>query len=182
MGKNKIIPLDSSHKQKKKDFDCGEASLNEYLKVRANQDSKKNVSKCHVLVNEDNDILGYYTLSCASEKRSRLPESWQKKMPYDEAPVVLLGRLAIRNDLHGLGHGTTLLVHAFWRSYRISQEIGAMAVVVDPLDEKAAAYYERFGFIHLTDSERMFLPMQVIKKEFSEAMSPKEKTDITSHK
>lgn len=57
-----------------------------------------------------------------------------------------------------------------------------MAVVVDPLDEKAAAYYERFGFIHLTDSERMFLPMQVIKKEFSEAMSPKEKTDTTSHK
>ena len=36
---------------------------------------------------------------------------------------------------------------------------GFIEVVVDPLDENAAAFYKKFGFILLPDSGKMFLPM-----------------------
>ncbi|MDA3818254.1 MAG: hypothetical protein PF486_12805 [Prolixibacteraceae bacterium] len=37
-----------------------------------------------------------------------------------------------------------------------------MAVVVDPINEKAFDFYSKYGFEQLPDSERMFLPMKVI--------------------
>jgi hypothetical protein len=46
------------------------------------------------------------------------------------------------------------------------ESLGALAVVVDPMHDRAAHFYRSFGFIDLPDSGRMFLPMAVIKKLF----------------
>ena len=39
-----------------------------------------------------------------------------------------------------------------------------MAVVVDRINNYAEAFYERYGFIRLPDSEKLFLPMNTIKQ------------------
>jgi len=39
-----------------------------------------------------------------------------------------------------------------------------MAVIVDLIDHLAFSFYEKYGFIELEDSSKMFLPMNVIKK------------------
>ncbi|ELR69316.1 hypothetical protein C900_05157 [Fulvivirga imtechensis AK7] len=39
-----------------------------------------------------------------------------------------------------------------------------MAVVVDPISENAVKFYEKYGFEQLPDSEKMFLPMNVIRQ------------------
>lgn len=39
-----------------------------------------------------------------------------------------------------------------------------MAVVVDPINEKAVDFYKKYGFEQLPDSEKMFLPMKVIEQ------------------
>ena len=49
-----------------------------------------------------------------------------------------------------------LLRDAVERSLSTSAQIGARALVVDPLDEEAAGFYERYGFSHLRDTTRMF--------------------------
>lgn len=56
---------------------------------------------------------------------------------------------------------------ALQRAYLISRTaIGSMAVVVDPIHEKAVWFYDKYGFIPLPDSEKMFLPMQTIARLF----------------
>ena len=53
------------------------------------------------------------------------------------------------------------------RSFDIScKSIGSMAVVVDPLDDEAISFYEKYGFILLPDSGKMFISMKTIKKLF----------------
>jgi len=49
---------------------------------------------------------------------------------------------------------------ALKRSYQIaSQSLGSIGVIVDPLDPEALAFYQKFGFINLPDSGKMFMPM-----------------------
>jgi ribosomal protein S18 acetylase RimI-like enzyme len=79
-----------------------------------------------------------------------------------------LGRLARTIQAKGTGIGEELLLDALERAFILSNvSIGAMAVVVDPINAKATLFYEKYGFIKLPDSGRMFLPMKVIQKLFS---------------
>jgi hypothetical protein len=48
----------------------------------------------------------------------------------------------------------------------VTKNIGSFAVVVDPLDEDAKSFYNKYGFIELFDSKKMFLPMNTIKQLF----------------
>ncbi len=81
------------------------------------------------------------------------------------APVILPGRLARDISTKGTGLGEYLLIDALFRSYKLSNEsIGAMAVIVDPINEKAIEFCKKYGFEQLPDSEKMFLPMKVIEQ------------------
>jgi predicted N-acetyltransferase YhbS len=69
----------------------------------------------------------------------------------DPVPVVALARLALDRAEHGQGIGGELLVDALRRCVRGSREFGARAVVVDAIDDDAAAFYRHFGFHDLDD-------------------------------
>lgn len=52
--------LDKKHN--KKEFDCGNELLNNYLKTQTGQDVKRKLSVCFVLVDKSTDLIkGYYT-------------------------------------------------------------------------------------------------------------------------
>ena len=152
--------LNSSHK--KNLFVCEEPSLENYLRKQAGQDVKRQVAACFVLEGEGSSIKGYYTLSADSVDRNLIPEDLRKKLPYKNLPVTLLGRLARDANYKGQGIGELLLADALKRAYQASSSIAAWAVVTDPINEKARAFYEGFGFISL-ESGRMFIPMETIK-------------------
>jgi hypothetical protein len=58
-----------------------------------------------------------------------------------------------------------LLADALYRSFRLSEEIGMIGVVVDAKHEKAMAYYRRFEFESLPDSPlTLWLPAAAIAK------------------
>jgi len=155
----KIELLNSSFN--KKAFRCGKAMLDNYLHTQASQDVKRKLCVVFVIV-EDTIIKGYYTLSNASVTAELMPEHIKKKMPgsYKSLPVTLLGRLAIDEKFKGQGLGSILLIDALKRSFSVAnQSLGSIGVVVDPLDEDALAFYNKFGFILLPDSGKMFMPM-----------------------
>lgn len=158
------VTLNSSHK--KNLFTCEEPSLENYLRKQAGQDVKRQVAACFVLEGEDSAIKGYYTLSADSVDRSLIPEDLQKKLPYKNLPVTLLGRLARDSSYKGKGIGELLLADALRRAYQASSAIGAWAVVTDPINEKARVFYDSFGFISL-ESGRMFISMETIKASFN---------------
>lgn len=158
------VTLNSSHK--KNSFVCEEPSLENYLRKQAGQDVKRQVAVCFVLEGDGGEIKGYYTLSADSVDRTLIPEQLQKKLPYQNLPVTLLGRLARDRNYKGQGIGELLLADALRRAYQASATIAAWAVVTDPINDKARSFYESFGFISL-ESGRMFIPMDTIKASFS---------------
>lgn len=148
-------------------FSCGNKVLDTYLHQQARQDMKKKVAVCFVHFTPDNTIIGYYTLSNGSIPRSEIPTTLQNKLPrYDQLPVTLLGRLAIDQSHQRKNLGTLLLMDALKRSCEAAAEIGSYAVFVDPIDEAASRYYERFGFMLLPDSRKLFLPMISVESVF----------------
>lgn len=161
------LSLNSSHR--KKEFSCGKEMLDNYLQKQANQDIKRKLSVCFVLNDKETNLIqGYYTLANNSISQNLIPAKFQKKLPksYTSIPTTLLGRLAVDNRFKGKGVGKLLLIDALKRSYEIAKSIGSFAVIVDPLDKVAEKFYNKYGFIKLPDSEKMFLPMNTIKTLF----------------
>lgn len=153
-------------KHDRSNFECGHPSLDNYIKAQASQDVKRDISVCYVLNDvEKNSVAGYYTLSSNSIPLAELPEELAKKLPksYKDIPTALLGRLAVSEAYKGKRLGELLLLDALNRCADLSDSIGTLAVVVDPIDEKAISFYEAYGFINLPDSERMFIPIKTIK-------------------
>lgn len=158
--------LDKKHL--KKDFDCGNELLNNYIHNQAGQDVKRKLSACFVISDKNHIIQGYYTLSSNSIPLNHFPEQIHKRFPksYTSIPVTLLGRLAIDTNFQGKGIGRILLIDALKKSYDASRSIGSFAVVVDPIDDQAENFYEKYGFMKLPDSGKMFLAIGTLKELF----------------
>ena len=158
-----------NYKHNRENFSCGKNLLDNYFWRQAKQDVKRKLSACFVLVNkETNKISGYYTLSSNSISNNIIPDSFKKKLPksYLSIPTILLGRLAIDKEFQGKGIGKILLIDSLKRCFDTSDSIGAFAVIVNPLDIDAERFYEKYGFIKLPGSGKMFLPMNTIKELF----------------
>jgi len=163
VGEWRIERLDRGHVRE--GFDCGKPSLNDFLHALVSQYEKRNLGRTYVVFQEgDQHVLGYYTLASGAIDAESLPAKQAKKLPRHAVPVVLLARLAVDRSVHGRGLGGFLLRDALTRSLDLSEKLGIHAVVVDALDAEAKAFYERFGFLPLTDDEmRLFLPLTTIR-------------------
>ncbi|PWK28452.1 putative GNAT family N-acyltransferase [Arcicella aurantiaca] len=160
----KVQKLESLHIKEK--FSCGYDLLDNYLKRQANQDIKRKLSSCTVLVDEQNIVKGYFILSANSIRRQDLPDELIKKLPpsYSDLPVILLGRIAIDKSIQGNGFGEILLFDALKKCLDVSNQLDILAVVVDPIDNKAISFYKSYGFIELPTSDKMFLSMKTIEQ------------------
>ena len=157
--KNLIIePLNTSHDRP--GFQCGESSLDEYIKKQAKQDVKRRVSRVFVARELDKPgiILAYYTLSTLSIE---LPPPLARKLPRHPIPAALIGRLAVSQQVQGYGVGRMFVADAIKRILGVSNEIAIYAVVVDALNEGARRFYQQFGFVPLNvPGRRLFLPLK----------------------
>lgn len=146
-----LLPLTGSHDRQ--GFDCGRQELNDWLRQVASQHQEKGLSRTFVAALDEapNSICGYYALTLAELENRNLPEAWRKKMPR-RIPGVKLGRLAVDKRFQDKGLGDLLLVDALTRAQRIYQEAGGIGLFVDAIDEQAACYYKRFGFVVMPDN------------------------------
>lgn len=148
-------------------FDCGKATLNEFLRRQARQNADRNVGITHVAVPELGaaKILGYYTLLVRTVSREIIPQS--KRLPPGDIGVVLLGRLAVDKTAQGQGIGKILLLRAIRQVERAARDMGIFALVLDAVDEDARAWYLslNFGFQELLDSpNHLCLPVATFRQ------------------
>jgi len=147
------------------DFDCGTKSLNDFLRLYALQNLKKNINVTVVAVSEENPtrILGYYSVSMAQVNFENLPADLGKGIPRYPVPAMRIGRLAVDRPAQGSGLGGELLGHALDRALALSQELGMCVVLVDAIDENAKRFYEKYGFVSLTHlPSSLVLPVDTI--------------------
>ncbi|GHU12203.1 N-acetyltransferase [Betaproteobacteria bacterium] len=152
----KILPLTGS--LDRQGFDCGRDELNIWLRQVAGQHQDKGLSKTFVAIREEEParICGYFALTLAELENRHLPEVWRRKLPR-RIPGVRLGRLAVDKIFQGKGLGELLLMDALRRTQRITTDAGGVGLFVDALDEQAAEYYRRFGFVSAPDHSLLLL-------------------------
>ena len=161
-----ITPLGPQHDRAA--FSSGNAALDDYLRTKARKEAELGYCAVFILAEDGapSTIAGYYTLSSYSIALDEIAQQVRKRLPrYPLVPTMLIGRLARDIRFRKTRVGATLLLDAMRRALHASVQIGAYAVVVDAIDENAAAFYGRHGFIPLVGSgNRLYLPMESISK------------------
>ncbi len=147
-------------------FSCGQMMLDQWLRERATQFERRDLSRTYVAVRAAaTRVLGYYAISAHRVVHDAIPAAEAKGMPRLDVPVIMLGRLAVDRTVQGQGLGALLLVDALRRSLHLSQHVGVRAVEVEALDDAARSFYSKFGFRALLDDpHHLFLPLHEIRK------------------
>lgn len=129
-------------------FRCGVPVLDAYLQRQAGQHQRDGIATTHVLVDESDTtrILGYCSLAAAQLRLHDLQSADRRRLPAYPVPAVRMGRLAVATEAQGKGYGRLLLGHAVNCSVALRGQLGVRVLVVDALDERAAAFYRLHGF------------------------------------
>lgn len=159
----RIEPISKLHNRK--DFKCRKKLLTQYLHRYARQNDVNNIAKTFVAVDDENKVLGYYSLSTSSIEFEDLPEEFAKRLPHYPIPAALIAKLAVDSDIGGQGLGSRLLIEALQNILVVSEEMAIKVVLVDAIDEEAKGYYLRFGFIEIPGEDlKLFLPIETVRQ------------------
>jgi GNAT superfamily N-acetyltransferase len=131
-----------------RNFDCGNAALNEFLIKYALANTSAGLARTFVTTPLDQaNVVGYFSLAAGSVERESAPDRVVKGTPRQPIPVVLLARLAVDLRYQGQRVGDGLLKHALLKIVEASHAIGIRAVLVHAKDQKAVDFYSRYGFV-----------------------------------
>jgi predicted N-acetyltransferase YhbS len=136
-------PLTADHQLNT--FNCGETSLDEWLKRRALLNQSNGASRTFVVVDESQLVMGYYALAAGAVHHQDATRSIRQNMP-GPIPVMVLARLAVDIRTQGMQLGAGLLRDAVDRSLAVAKNTGVRALLVHALHERAKEFYLYFGF------------------------------------
>lgn len=127
-------------------FDCGNLSLNEWL-IRHSRQARSSGSAKTFVVTDSGSVVGYFSLTVGQVDTYEVPERVRQGMGQYPIPVVILARLAVSLKYQKMGIGVGLLQDAIKRTVLIAEQVGIRALLTHPIDNAAAQFYERFGFV-----------------------------------
>ena len=137
-------PLGDQHRLD--DFQCTAPELTRWLLERARPNQASGASRCFVVCDGQQDVVGYYALAAGAVSHAHAPGRIRRNMP-EPIPVIVLGRLAVHVDRVGQGIGQGLLKDAVRRTLQASEQVGARALLCHATDDVAKAFYLQHGFI-----------------------------------
>jgi predicted N-acetyltransferase YhbS len=142
-------------------FDSGLQELDEWLQRTAPIAAGAGTAATWVLCRGAR-VIGYYALAMGSVEHRGAPSRLRRGQP-DPVPVLLLARLAVHRAEQGTGLGADLLRDAMFRAVAGARQYGARALIVDAIDDQAAAFYQRHGFLPL-GGQRLYRRMADIER------------------
>jgi len=153
------------------EFDCGKPTLDHWLKTRALSNQEKGFTAV-LVVHEAGRAVGYYGLAPTAVVPNLLPRSIRTGQPPDPVPCLLLGQLATDVGWAGRGIGTGLVKHALERCVTAAKLVGGRALMVNAVDQEAAAFWQRRGFVPSKDDPLLlFRSIAAIAASITEACS-----------
>jgi GNAT superfamily N-acetyltransferase len=145
LNRPKLCPpekLNSSHQIES--FDSGNSQLDDWLKHRALKNELEGASRTYVLCAED-IVVAYCCLANGALAQITATGKVRRNMP-DPIPVMIIGRLAVAQQWHGMGIGRALLRDAVLRTLQAAEIAGIRAILVHAISEDAKQFYEKCGF------------------------------------
>lgn len=162
----RLQPLSEEHDLS--GFDSGKAALDGWLKSHALTAQRTDSARTFVLL-DGGDVVGYFSLTMGSVRRDDPPARLMRGMPRYPVGMVLLARLAVSLSHQGSGLGADLLGEATRRATAAAEHAAAHLVVVDAIDESAASFYRRWGFVSTpADPLRLYRRVGDIRRSMAE--------------
>ena len=144
IGSLRLERLDAHHDLST--FDSGDDELDGWLRRHGLAAQQMDSARTFVLTKQER-VVGYFSLTMGSVLRQHAPAKLVRGLPAYPVGMVLLARLAVDRREQGSGLGGTLLAAALRKAVAAGEAAAARLVVVDAIDENAARFYERYGFI-----------------------------------
>lgn len=158
----RLEPLAEGHELNA--FDCGNAALSEWLKRHALH-ARGQGTRTYVLVEiESGAVAGYFAVAPHLLERDEAPRGIGRGAPR-QMPAILLAKLALDRRVQGSGLGSELLIRALGVIVEAGRVAGGKLVVVDAIDDTAAAFYEHHDFEPLpADASRLVMKLSTVAK------------------
>jgi GNAT superfamily N-acetyltransferase len=135
------------------DFDCGQPSLDRWLRAYAGQSQRRDLARTFVAVDAEMRVAGYYTLVAGQvEHAAASPPVRAGASRHFPIPICIIARLAVDRSWQGRGLGSNLLRDGLRRTLAAAEQIGVRAVLVDAINDDAARFYRQYGFESPTES------------------------------
>jgi len=139
-------------------FDCGNDQLTSWLVRHALASQRADLARTYLAL-EREQVVGYVSLTTGSVRRDEAPKRYARGMPAHPIPTILIARLAIDSRHQGQQFGSRLLAEALRLAVTASDAAAARLVIVDAINESAAAFYRKWGFIDVPEN-----PLRLYRK------------------
>jgi len=127
-----------------REFNSGEAALDDWLRRRARANQVSGASRTYVVC-EENKVIGYYALASGAVTVESAPGRFRRNMP-NPIPVAVLARLAVDHGWQGKGLGRALFRDAAHRVAHAADTIGIRGILVQAISDDAKKFYLALGF------------------------------------
>ena len=175
----RFVSLQEFPQVDRSNFDCKNESVNKFIKDAAEDFSQARYSSVFLMLseNEDDKLVGYYTLSNSEIPLSEIPSRYKRnnKLPNTKLPAILIGQFGLHKDYQGIiidsqrneKLSSFLLADCYRRIILLyeSQISAFHAIKVDTQenDSKAQYFWQKQGFKSFKkQTNSFFLPVQVI--------------------
>ena len=136
-------------------FNSGKVDLDTWLQRHALAAQRMDSARTFVATRSGR-VIGYFSLTMGSVLRAEAPAKLVRGMPAYPVGMVLLARLAVDQSQQGKGLGAMLLAEALRKAVAAGEVAAARLIVVDAVDDSAAAFYQHYGFIPTPENALRF--------------------------
>ncbi len=142
-----------TQKHDRKSFDCGDPSMNDFLRRYARQSDESGAAKTFLAIDsaDGKAIVGFYSLAPGALAYADAPETVRRGLARSEVPGFRLARIATDLRWQGQGLGGQLLAAAARRCLLVAAEVGGVVLIIDAKNDPAAQWSTSYGAVPLPD-------------------------------
>jgi ribosomal protein S18 acetylase RimI-like enzyme len=160
-------------------FDCGVERINNFLRLTASKYVRDDNGQIYVaLARASGRLVGFHAIGPHAIDAAEFDEATRRRFPkgWDRISAFYLSMIGVDQSAQGKGLGTFLLGDVFRRCLAAAQIIGGRFIVLDAVNDKAAALYRRLGFQELPSHPgRMIMSIAKLRRNAEEAAARQQK-------